>query len=101
MSWNRHAKRADTSTQKIVDELRALHYVVVHVGRPVDLLVTHAKWPANTWKLLECKSHKLKNGQVKLRKDQQDQQEFCAEHNVPYVTTSFEALLALGECVSL
>lgn len=97
MSWNRHAKRADKSTQKIVDELRALHYVVVHVGRPVDLLVRHPRWPVNTWQLLECKSHKLKSGAPVLDKRQQEQQEFCAEHGVPYVTTSLEALLALGE----
>lgn len=101
MSWNRYARRADKSTQKIVDELRAVGYTVVYIDKPTDLLVRKSSWPLNTWKLLECKSHKKANGEVKLRKDQQKQQEFCAEHGVPYVTDSFEALLKLGEVVKL
>jgi hypothetical protein len=40
-------------------------------------------------------------GNVKLRKDQQEQQEFCKTHGVPYVTDAFEALLALGEVIQL
>lgn len=101
MGWNRYAKKADATTQQIVDELRAVGYIVKHIGLPVDLLVRHPRWPANTWKLLECKSVKLKTGAVKMRKDRQAQQDFCAKHGVPYVTNSFEALLALGEKVSL
>jgi hypothetical protein len=101
MSFNRYAKRADKTTQKIVDELRALGFHVKHLGLPVDLMVRKPSWPKNTWKLLECKSRKLKNGEVVLDKRQVEQAEFCAEHNVPYVTDSFEALLALGEKVHL
>jgi hypothetical protein len=101
MSFNRYARRADKSTQKIVDELRAVGFTVIHIGRPVDLLVTHAKWGPNVWKLLECKTPKGKKGVLKLRKDQQEQQDFCAEHGVPYVLTSFEALLKIGETLKL
>jgi hypothetical protein len=93
--------RVDKSTQKIVDELRALHFTVVYVGRPTDLLVRHPKWGPNRWRLLECKSHKDAKGNVKLDKRQQEQQDFCKTHGVPYVTDVFEALLALGEVIEL
>jgi len=95
MGYNRFARKADTTTQRIVDELRAVGYVVEHIGRPVDIMVSHPTWPPNTWKLLECKSEKLKNGQVKLRKDQEKQRAFCAEHGVPYVLTGEEAIVYL------
>ena len=97
MGWNRHARRADTTTPDIVGELRERHYIVEHLGRPVDILVRNPRWPTNTWKLLECKSRKLKSGKPVLDKRQKDQQEFCEQHQVPYVTTAEEALRALGD----
>lgn len=95
MAWNRFARKADATTQRIVDELRAVGYRVEHIGRPVDLLVTHPSWPVNTWKLVECKTPKGKRAELKLRKDQQKQQDFCAEHGVPYVMTGEEAIVYL------
>jgi hypothetical protein len=92
MSFNRYARKADKSTQGIVDELRALGYVVAYIDKPVDLMVTHPSWPPNTWRLVECKTPKGKKGEVKLRKDQEKQQEFCSQHGVPYVCTPLAAL---------
>jgi hypothetical protein len=101
VSLNRFAKRADKSTQKIVDELRAVGFTVIYLNKPTDLLVTKAAWGPNIWKLLECKSKKKKNGDVVLDKRQTEQRDFCAEHGVPYVTDTFEALLKLGETIDL
>jgi hypothetical protein len=101
VSFNRYAKRADKTTRTIVEGLRARGYSVEHIGRPTDLLVGHARWGRNLFKLLECKSRKLKSGQVVLDKRQDGQREFCERHGVPYVTDVFEALLALGEEVHL
>lgn len=95
MSFNRYARKADKTTQQIVDELRALRYTVYHVGRPTDLLVRHPSWPVNAWRLLECKTPKGKKGVLRLRKDQQDQQDFCADHFVPYVLNGLEAVTYL------
>lgn len=101
MSYKRpQIHRSDTTTDAIVEELRNRGYVVRHIGRPVDLLVRHPRWPINTWKLLECKSPTPK-GELKLRKDQEEQQKFCAEHGVPYAISPLEALHAMGEEVTL
>lgn len=97
MSYKRpQIHRPDTTTSAIVTELRNRGYVVRHIGRPVDLLVTHPNWPHNTWKLLECKSPSPK-GELKLRKDQEDQREFCEKNKVPYALSALEALHAMNE----
>lgn len=100
MSFNRYARRKDTTTDSIVTELRARQYIVYHVGRPTDLLIRHPSWPLNTWKLLECKSPSPR-GTLKLRKDQEEQTKFCAEHGVPYAMNGAEALMAMGETIVL
>lgn len=92
MGFKRQLSKPDATTQKIVDELRAIGFDVIYVNQPVDLLVTHPTWSPNTWRLLEVKSHRLKNGEAKLDKRQQAQRDFCELHSVPYVTDSFEAL---------
>lgn len=96
MSFRRHSEKPDAPTQKIVDELRALHFDVEHIGRPVDLLVRAPGWPMNTWKLLEVKRSANKRGEPKLDRRQKAQAEFCALHCVPYVTNTEQALIALG-----
>lgn len=101
MSWKYHKDKPDAVTEKIVEELRARGYEVVHLGRPTDLLVRHKGWCSNWWRLLECKSRKLKGGKVVLDKRQKEQLEFCEKQKVPYVTDVFEARLALGEAVEL
>lgn len=91
----RYAAKADKTTQGIVDDLRDAGFTVKFVGRPVDLLVTHGNWPRNTWRLLECKTPTGKKGLLKLRKDQQEQQDFCRDHEVPYVLNGQSALVYL------
>jgi hypothetical protein len=93
--------RVDKTKQAIVDGLRDYGFIVFDIGWPVDLLVRHPKWGPNRFRLLECKSHKDAKGNVKLDKRQKEQQEFCETHGVPYVTDTFEALLALGEVLDL
>lgn len=96
MSFRRHNDKPDVPTQQIVDELRALHFDVEHIGRPVDLLVRAPGWPMNTWMLMEVKRPANKKGSPRLDKRQKEQAAFCAEHAVPYVTTTEQALSYLG-----
>jgi len=92
MSFRRHSDKPDAVTQQIVDELRALHFSVVHIGRPCDLLVRRAMWPVNMWVLIEVKRPANKKGEPKLDKRQKAQAEFCEEYGVPYVTSTEQAL---------
>lgn len=101
MSWKYRKDKPDAVTEKIVGELRGRGYAVELVGKPTDLLIRHPSWPKNWFRMLECKSRKLKNGKVALDKRQKDQAEFCETHGVPYVTDVFEARLALGEKIRL
>lgn len=96
MSFRFQRSRPDASTQQIVDELRALGYTVEYHGK-ADLLVTHPSWPLNTWRKLECKSPKGKNGTLRLRTDQQEQQDYCAQHGIPYVLDGLQALTYLRQ----
>jgi hypothetical protein len=96
MSYYRHSDKPDAPTQRIVDELRALHFDVQLIGQPVDLLVRAPGWPMNTWMLLEVKRPANKRGTPRLDKRQKAQAEFCARHQVPYVTSTEQALAALG-----
>lgn len=102
MGYKRPQKhRPDTTAPAIIQELETRGFKVVRIGRPVDLLVTHPKWPVNTWRLLECKTPSGKEAKLKLRKDQEEQQAFCAQHGVPYAISPLEALHAMGEQVTL
>ena len=101
MSYKRpQIHRSDTTSEVIVGELRECGYVVVIIGRPTDLLVRHPTWPHNIWRLLECKSPTPK-GRLRLRKDQEEQQEFCETHRVPYAISAVEALQLMGERLTL
>jgi hypothetical protein len=98
MSINRFARKADKATQAIVDELRALGYSVTYLGLPVDLAVHRESWGANAFRFLEVKSaRKKRSGEVVLDARQKKQADFCAQHGVPYVTNTLEALKAMGE----
>jgi hypothetical protein len=74
---------------------------VIIIGRPTDLLVRHPSWPHNIWRLLECKSPSGKAQTLKLRKDQEEQREFCETHRVPYAIGAVEALQLMGERLAL
>jgi hypothetical protein len=89
--------RVDKTTKAIVDALRECGYRVEYIGRPVDLLVSHASWPPNTWKLLECKTPEGKKGQVWHRDRMKKQQDFCSAHAVPYTVNAESAIKWLQE----
>lgn len=92
MSYRRHTDKPDKVTQQIVDELRALHFDVEHVGRPCDLLVRRPAWPYNLWTLIEVKRPANKKGDPRLDKRQKEQAQFVLQHGVPYVTNTQQAL---------
>lgn len=98
MSFNRYARKADTSQQPIVDTLREAGVQVWVIGWPVDLLVRY--WSNElrryVWQPLECKSPYGKEGKQRVRKDQLDQAEFIRETGTPIVLTGEQALRALG-----
>ena len=96
MSYRRHNDKPDQVTQRIVDELRALHFDALYIGRPVDLAVRAPGWPMNTWMLVEVKRPANKKGSPRLDKRQKEQAAFCAEHGVPYITSTEQALEYLG-----
>lgn len=98
MSFKRRSDKPDAPTQKIVDEMRALGFVVEHIGRPVDLAVSHASWLPNTWRMVEVKRPANKKGSPRLDKRQKEQAAFVATHGIPYVTSTEQLLTALG-CV--
>lgn len=102
MSYKRpQIHRSDTTAEPIVTELRTCGYIVIMIGRPTDLLVRHPTWPHNIWRLLECKSPSGKGQKLKLRKDQEEQREFCETHRVPYAISAVEALQVMGERLTL
>lgn len=92
MSFRRHSDKPDAVTQQIVDELRALHFSVEHIGRPADIVVRRATWKPNLWVMLEVKRPRNKRGDPRLDKRQKAQAEFCEEYGVPYVTSTEQAL---------
>lgn len=97
MSINRYARKTDTAQPGIVDDLRKLGWVVVVIGKPVDLLVRRKAWPANVWRCLEVKTP-TKTGKIVLDKRQREQIAFCADYDVPKVATLEQALRALENC---
>ena len=96
MSLRRYARKADTATQQIVDELRALHFTVEHLGQPIDLAVRHSAWPPGMFLFVEVKSSRKKNGDVKLDARQTKQHEFCEAHGVLYATCTEDVLARVG-----
>jgi hypothetical protein len=95
---NRYAKRKDTTQDAIVGALRAAGWAVWIIGWPCDLLCHK---DGRGFRTLECKSPRNKRGAPRLDKRQAQQTAFVQLTRTPYVTTPFEALLALGEVVSL
>lgn len=85
-----YARKRDTSEAGIVQELRKNGYIVLLLNEPTDMLVRHGSWPLNVWVMAEAKTPK--KGKLKLRKDQQEQQEFCSTHGVPYWIDGLSAL---------
>lgn len=99
MTFNRYAKRPDESQPAIVQALRDAGWHVWIIGRPVDLLC----WKAGKgFRCLEVKTARgKKNPKAVVDKRQKEQIEFIETTGTCRVTSSFEALLAVGEVITL
>jgi hypothetical protein len=93
----RYALRKDESQDAIVKAIRAAGWLCFVMHEPADLLV----WKdGKGWRVLECKTP-TKTGKRRKRTDQALQDQFLEFTKTPVVMTPFEALLALGETISL
>jgi hypothetical protein len=91
----------DLSEPKIVEALEKAGWTV-YKKLPVDLLCMKRISDTSVLiRLLEAKTPVTKTGKARKRKDQEAQDAFCREWGVPKSTTPFEALLAVGEKVSM
>lgn len=84
----RYGNKRDESEPGIVAALEKAGCEVIRLHSPVDLLVRCRA----LWHLIECKTP----GSNRKRKDQREQQEFCARHGIPVVQDAEQALRALG-----
>lgn len=87
--------RRDTSEGPLVKALKKAG-VKVYKRMPCDLLCRLDRDPPGVLRALEVKTAQGKTPKLRLRKDQQEQAEFCATTGTPYVTSDVEALQALG-----
>lgn len=107
-----YAKKRDLSEPAIVEALEARGFEI-HKSLPVDLLalkwVTFEQLQRATERrngrfrlvtLVECKTPK-KSGKAPKRNDQQEQSEFCDRWSVVKATRPMDALLMVGERVTL
>lgn len=87
--------RRDASETPIVEAIEKAG-VQVYKKMPCDLLCRVPADPPGILRAIEIKTPQGKREpKVRLRKDQKDQAEFCAETGTPYVTTIAEAFKAL------
>jgi hypothetical protein len=92
-----YAKRKDVSQSAIVDAIRAAGWLCFIQHEPCDLFC----WKdGKGWRALECKTP-TKTGKRRKRADQEVQSQFLELTKTPVVLTPFEALLALGEVITL
>jgi hypothetical protein len=91
--------RTDQSQEAIIEALNKAGWFVWIIGRPVDLLC----WkPGRGFRCLEAKTpHGKKNPKAKIDKRQVEQIEFINTTGTPRVTCAQEALLAVGEVITL
>jgi hypothetical protein len=88
MTFNRYAKKVDSTQKMIVDALKEAGVSVWVIGHPADLLC----WYRGEWTVLECKPESYK----RPRKDQEEQTEFLRLTNTPIVKTIHDAFWAVG-----
>lgn len=88
-------RKSDSTQAAIVRELSKLGYLVSVIREPVDLQIGRESW-GNRFVLLECKPLTGKRKpKARIRKDQPEQNEFCARYRVPRVTSWIEAHAAV------
>lgn len=100
MSYKRpQIHRTDDSQEGIIDALVKAGWHVWIIGRPVDILC----WkPSKGFRCLEAKTARgKKNPKAVIDKRQKEQIEFINTTGTPRVTCAMEALLAVGETVTL
>jgi methionyl-tRNA synthetase len=95
MSFRYVRHRPDTTRAPIVEALTKAGYIVDEDSK-VDLCVRHPTWIANVFVKLECKTRNSKKLGFVPRKDQADQQDYCAAHGVPYTLDPESALKYLA-----
>lgn len=95
MTIKRWSTRKDTAQKDIVAALEQAGCEVWVVERPWDLLVRRHCWMPGWVMGLEVKTPQA-NGKARKRTDQADQAETIQRAGVPIVTTSMEALRAVG-----
>lgn len=115
MAKPKYAGRRDYSEPKIVEKLREAGWEV-HRELPVDTICLKRVSPEQLRrvitqfddgsflliKLLECKTPRgKKNPKAVLDKRQKEQIEFCTRWKIDKPTEPIEALLAVGEVVTL
>ena len=87
MSFNRYARKVDSTQADIIDALRKAGVRVDIIGRPVDLLTFYR----GRWLPVECEGTAKK----RTRKDQERQKAFIEQTGCPVVKTAEEALNAI------
>jgi hypothetical protein len=99
VTFNRYAKKPDESQESIVKALRDAGWHVWIIGRPVDLLC----WKAGKgFCCLECKTARGKKApKPVVDKRQKEQIDFIQTTGTWRVTCAQEALLAVGEKITL
>lgn len=90
-------RKVDSTQALIVLALRKAGYHVSLIKEPVDLLVRRPSWPSNVFCLGDAKTPNRAGGKFKPRSDQQEQQDFCNAHGVPYWPSAESALDYLRE----
>jgi hypothetical protein len=102
VKYRRHNAKRDKVEPEIVAALEKAGWEV-HRELPVDLLCLKRISPTLVAvRLLENKTPQgKKNPKAVIDKRQEKQNAFCAKWEIPKPTTPFEALLAVGEKVSL
>ena len=92
-----YARKKDESQEAIVKAIRAAGWLCFIQHEPCDLFC----WKEGKgWRALECKTP-TKTGKRRKRMDQALQDQFLELTKTPVVLTPFEALLALGEVMTL
>ena len=96
----RRAAKRDAAEPSMVGALEKAGWEV-HRALPVDLLCLKRIRGYVVIELLEAKTPATKAGKACKRKDQEAQDEFCRRWDIRKPTTPMEALLAVGEKVTL
>lgn len=84
-----YARRVDSSQSDIVDAIRDAGWLVYIIEEPCDLLCFKA---GRGFRTIEVKTANRKDGTARLRKDQQEQNEFCALTSTPRITSPEAAI---------